>query len=125
MPGIVTVLGTIRVVWDQPNKNPGEHCWCPADIFSNITNCEILQPGMLITRTIGQVCVVECTNNWHNCRSSRKLILCIPPPVARVHLAVDSTTLRVKEAYRLKLKVRLKWEMWQKELDTFENIPVE
>jgi hypothetical protein len=51
-------------------------------------------------------------------------MLCIPSPFAWVHLAVDSTNLTVREADRFKIEVCLKWEMCQKELDTFENIPV-
>jgi hypothetical protein len=52
-------------------------------------------------------------------------MLCNPPPIARVHLAVDWTTHRVRMAYRSKIEVRLKWEMCQKKLDTFEYIPIE
>jgi len=48
----------------------------------------------------------------------------IPPPIARVYLAVDSMTLGDSEEHWFKIEVRLKWEMCQKELDTFENIPV-
>jgi len=99
--------------------------WRTADIFSNITNREIQRPGMLIARKIAQVSLVGCTDDWHNRRSGRELILCISPPIARVHLAVDSTTLRVSEAHRFKIEVHLKWEMCQQELYTFENIPVE
>ena len=124
MPGFVNVLGTFRGTWDPPDKNPGALFWCMVDSFSNITNCEIQRPGMLIARKIGQVSLVECTYDWHNRRSCRKLILCIPPPIARVHLTVDSTTLRVSEVHRFEIEVRLKWEMCQKELDTFKNIPV-
>jgi hypothetical protein len=98
--------------------------WCAVDIFANIVNCEIQRTGMLIARKIGQVSLVRCTYDWHNRRSGRKLILRIPPPIAGVHLAVDSTTLIVSEANRFKIEMRLKWEMCQKELDTFENIPV-
>jgi hypothetical protein len=35
------------------------------------------------------------------------LILCIPPPIARVHLIINSMTLRVSEAHRFKIEVRL------------------
>ena len=34
-------------------------------------------------------------------------------------------TRRVSEAHRFEIEVRLKWEMYQKEPDAFENIPVE
>ena len=125
MPCFVNVLGTLWGTWDQPDKNPGALFWCAVDNFSNIANCEIQRPGMLIARKIGQVSLVGSTNDGHNCCSARKLILCIPPPIARVHLAVDSTTLSVSEAHRFKIEVRLKWEMCQKKLHTFENIPVE
>jgi len=125
MPCLVNVFGTFRGTWDQPDKNPGTLFQCMADIFSNITNCEIQRPGMLISRKIGQVSLVGCTNDWHHRRSGRMLILCIPPPISRVHLAVDSMTLRVSEAHWFRIEVRLIWEMCQKELDTFENIPLE
>jgi hypothetical protein len=97
---------------------------CAVDIFSNITNCEIQWPGMLIARKISQVSLVGHTYDWHNRCTCRILILCIPPPITCVHLAVDSTTLRVSEAHRFIIKVRLKWDIWQMDLDTFENIPV-
>ena len=125
MPSIVNVFGTFRGTLHQPDKNPGALFWCTADIFSNITNCDIQRPGMMIARKIGQMSLVGCTNDCHNRCPGRKLILCIPPPIALDHLAVDSTTLRVSEAHQFKIEVHLKWEMCQKELDTFETIPVE
>jgi len=124
MPCLVNVFGTFRGTWDQPGKNPGGLFWRTVDIFSNIANRENQRPGMLIARKIGQVTLGGCTYDWHNRRSGRKLILCIPRPIAHVHPAVDSTTLRVSEAHRFKMEVRLKWEMCQQELYTFENIPV-
>ena len=79
---------------------------------------------MLSSQKIGQVSLVRCTYDWHNRRSGRKLILFIPPPIVCIHLAVDWMAFRVSEVHQFKMKVRLKWEMCQKELDTFENIPV-
>jgi hypothetical protein len=125
MPCLVNVLGKFQGTWDQPDKNPGALFRCKADILLNISNCEIQRPGMLMARKIDQVSLVGSTNDGHNCCSARKLISGIPPPIARVQLAVDSTTLRVSQAHRFKIEVRLKWEMCQQELDTFENIPVE
>ena len=125
MPCVVNVFGTFWGMWDQPDENPGALFWCTADIFSNITDREIQRPGMLIARKIGQVSRVGCTYDWHDHRSSRTLIWCIPPAIARVHLAVDSTTVRVREAHRFKIEVCLKWEICQTELDTFANISVE
>jgi len=124
MPCFVNVFGTIRGTGDQPDKNLGALFRCPANIFLNIANGEIQRPGMLIAQKNGQLSLVGCTYDWHNCRSGRKLILCIPPPIAHVHLAVDSTPVKVSEGHRFEIEVRLKWEMYQKELDTFENIPV-
>jgi len=124
MPCIVHIFGSFRGTWKQPNENPGALFWCTADIFWNITYREIQRPGMLVARKIGQVSLVGCTNDWHKCRSGRKLILHIPPPVASVHHTVYSVTFRVCEAYWFKIQERLKWEMCQKEPDTFENIPV-
>jgi hypothetical protein len=66
---------------------------------------------MLIARKFTEVSLVGCTNDWHNCRSGRKLILRIPPPIARVHLAVDSTTLRDSEAHQLEIDLCLKRKM--------------
>jgi len=109
---------------DQPDEDPGALCWCAMDMFSNIANCEIQRPGMLIARKIGQVSLVGCTYDGPNHRSGGELMLCIPPRIACVHLAVDSRTHRVGEAHRFKIEVHLKWAMCQKELDTFENIPV-
>jgi len=48
MPGFVNVVGTLRGTLGQPEKNPGTRFKCAADIFSNITDCEIQLPGMLI-----------------------------------------------------------------------------
>ena len=79
---------------------------------------------MLLACIIGHVSLVGCTNDWHNHRSGRKLILCIPPPVAGVHLTVHSVTFRVCEAHWFKNQPPLEWEMCRKELDTFKNIPV-
>jgi hypothetical protein len=79
---------------------------------------------MQITRKIGQGSLVGCTYDWHNRRSGSMLILCIPPPIARIHLAVDLSALRVIVAHWFKIEVPLKWEICQQDLDTFENIPV-
>jgi len=122
---IVNVFGTFRGTWDQPDKDTGELSECTADIISNTTNCEIQRPGLLIGRKIGQMSLVGCRNDWHNSRSGRKMTLCIPPPIPHAHLAGDSTTLRVSKAHHFTIEKCLKWEMCQKELDTFENIPVE
>jgi len=124
MQCFVNLFGTFRGTWNPRDKNPVVVYRCLPDIFWNIMNREIQAPGVPIARTICQVSLIRCTYDWHNCRSGRKLILCIPPPVSRVHLTVDSTTLRVSEAHRFHFEVCLKWEMCQEELNTFENIPV-
>jgi len=119
----MNVFATFWGTGDQPERNPGTLFSCAADIFSNITNCEIQRQGMLIARKIGPLSLVGCTYDWHKRRSGRKLILCIRPPIARIHLTVDLRAVRVSEVHRFKIEVRLKWEMCQKELDTCENIP--
>ena len=124
MPCLVSISGTFWRTGDQPNKNPGVLCSGMADIISNITDCEIQRLGMLVARKIGQVGLVGYTNNRHNRRSSRKLILRIPLPIASIHLAVYLDTFRVSKAHQVKIEVCLKWEMCQKELCTLENIPV-
>jgi len=125
MPSLVNVFGTFRWTRDQPDKNPGMLFWHTADIFLNITDHEIKHQGMLIVRKIGQLSLVGGTYDWHDRRSGRELILYIPLPIARVHLAVDSTTLGVSEVHQFKIGVLLKWETCQKALDAFDNIPVE
>jgi len=124
IPGFVIILGTFQGTWDQPAKNPGALFSCAVYTFWNITNCEIERPGMLIARIISQLILVGCTYDWPNRRSCKKLILCIPPPMTRVYLAVDSITFRVSEGHRFEIEVRMKWEICHKEMDTFENIPV-
>jgi hypothetical protein len=68
--------------------------------------------------------LVRCTNDWHNCLSSRKLILHIPQSITCIHFAVYSATFPVCKAHRFKIEVHLKLQMCQKELYTFQNIPV-
>ena len=94
IPFFINVFGTFRGTGDRPDNKSGELFRCQADIFSNIANGEKQRPGMLIARKIGQVSFVGCTYDWHNRHSGRKLILCNPPRIAHVHLAIDSTALR-------------------------------
>ena len=108
MPCLVSIFGTFWKSGHQPNNNPGVLFRCTADIFSNISDPDIQWPGMLIARKISQVGPVGCTNDWHNSRSSRKMILCIPPQIACVHLAVYSATFRVWKAHRLKIELDVK-----------------
>jgi hypothetical protein len=108
MPCCAYVSSTFRGTIDQANENPGACFRCTAEIFLNITYREILWPGLLISRQIYQVSILGYTNDWHNRRSWRKLIMCIPPPIACVHLAAVSTTLRVRKAHLFKIEVRMK-----------------
>jgi len=124
MPCFVNVLATLWGTWDQPEQNPGACFWCAVNMFPNFAKCEIQRPGTLIARKIGQLNYVGCTYDSHNCRSGRKLILCTTPQIAHVHLAVESSTLRVSKVHRFQIVVRLKSEMCQKQQDTFDNIPV-
>jgi len=124
MPCFMNVFRTVQGTWDLADHNQGILFRCAAHIFLNITNCEMQPPDMLIARKIGHVSLVGCTYNWYNCRFSRKWILCIPPPIACVDPAVDLRTLRVSVVHCFKIEVHLKWEMYQKEVDTFENITV-
>ena len=108
MACLISNFLSIRGTADQPNKSPAPLIWCTADIYSNITDREILWPGILVTRKFHQVDLVRRTNNWHNCPSSRKLILCIPPPIARVHLAEYSANFGVCKVHQFQIKVYLK-----------------
>jgi hypothetical protein len=116
-------LASFRGTSDVSGKNPRALLWCADDTFSDITNCEIQRPGLLITRNLVQVSRLGCTYDWLNLHLGRKLILGIPPPIAHVHLPADSEILRVSEVHRFKIEVHLKWLMCQKEIDRFENIP--
>jgi hypothetical protein len=93
-------------------------------MFSKIPDREIQRPGILVARKIRQVALAGCTNDWHNRRSSRKLILRIPPSITIIHLGVYSVTFQVCKAYRFNMQVHRKWEMCKTELYTIENIPV-
>jgi hypothetical protein len=124
MPCDSNIFGTFPRTGDQPYKNPGTLFRSTADIFSNIMDCELQRPDMLVTQKIDQVGLVGCTNDWHNRHSSRKLILHIAPPIACVDLAVYSATFCVCKVHRFTIDLRLQWEMCKKELDTFENILV-
>jgi len=111
MPCFVNAFGTFQWRWDQPNENPGGHFRCLADMVLNISNCDIHQLGMLIAWKIGQVSLDRCTNDWANCHSGRKLIFCSPPPIGSVYRAVDSMSLRDREAHQFEIEVCLKWTM--------------
>jgi len=111
---LVSIFGTFRGTWDQPNEILAARFRCLLDIFSNITNCEIKRPGMLIAWKIVPLSLIGSTNDSHNCCPSRKLILHIPQPIARVHRAVYSATFGLCKAHRFKIEVRLKWEMCQR-----------
>jgi len=65
MPCLVSIFDTFRRTGDQPIKHPGALFRCTVDIFSNITDRKIQRQGMLVTRKIGQVGHVGCTNDWH------------------------------------------------------------
>ena len=99
IPCIVCISGNFQGTWHQPKENPGAPFWCTVEILSNITNLEIKQRGMLFAWKIGQGSLVGCTNDWHNGRSGRKLIVCMPPPVTSVHLNVYLATFRVFKAH--------------------------
>jgi len=122
MPCLSSIFGIFQGTWDQPNKNAGVHVICAVDISSNITNCEIKWPGMLIAPKIEQFSHVQCIYDWHNRCSSRKLIVLIPPPISCDHLTLYSAFFRVCEAQWFPFEVRLKWEMCKMELYTFEIV---
>ena len=111
MPCFVYVFDTILGTREQADKNPGAQFRCTAVIVSNISCREIERPGMLITQKVCLVSLVGCTNDWLNRRSGRKLILCIPPPIAHVHHTVYSTALRVSEAHLFEIEMCLKRKM--------------
>jgi len=102
-PCLVNVFGSFWGTCDQPDKKLEALSWCTADTFSNITNCDIQLPGILMAQKIGQVSLIGCTYDWHDRRSASNFIFGIPPQITSVHLTVDSTILRVSEAHRFKI----------------------
>jgi len=124
MPCVVHIFSTFQGTWNQSYENPDAVFECTADMFMHSTNCELQQPGMLITRSIVQVSLVRCTNEWHNHRSARKPILRILPPLNSVNLSVYLANFRVCEAHQFKIEVCLYWEMCQMELNISKNIPI-
>jgi len=113
----VTMVGTCN----QPNRDHGTTGSCAADIFWNITNCEVQWPGQLIAPTIGPVSLDRCLDDSHNRCSSSMRIICIPPQIVHVHLGVYLATFVVCKEHWLKIAVRLKWEMSQKEVYTSQD----
>jgi hypothetical protein len=109
-------FGTFRGTWDPSNKNPFALYRCSADIFWNITNREIQWPGLLIARKFGQLSLVGCTHDGHNCSSCWKLILHISPQIACIHLTVYLAIFAASTVHWIKIEVCLKWEMCQKEM---------
>jgi len=77
---------------------------CGGDCF------EYYQSWDIAARYVGHpkilyVSCFGCTYDWHNSRSGSKLILNITPLSTHVHLAIDSTTIRVSEAHRFEIEV--------------------
>jgi len=89
LPCLFSIFGPLWRLGDQPNKNPGARFGFGVDIILSIIMCKIPQPARLVARHILQISLVRCINNWHNCRSSRIIILKIPPPITHGHLAVN------------------------------------
>jgi len=123
MPCLICIFCTFWGTWNRPKEEPGESFRRMAVIFLIITNREIQLPGLQLSRIIGQVSLVGSMNDRHNCRSGRKLMFHIPLPVTHVHCAGYLATFRVCKVHRFNNMVCLKWEMCQKWLNTFENIP--
>jgi hypothetical protein len=124
LPFLISIFHTICRILNQPNANTGVLFRYPLDRFLTIANCEINQPGMLMAQKIGQVSCFGCTNTWPNELPSWKLILRILPPITFIHIAINSMTFRACKAHWVPIEVHLTWEMYPKELYTFENIAV-
>jgi len=115
---LVNVFDTFQGTWYQPYNNPGMLFPCLQAIFWNITKCELQQPGpMLVVQNIGQVSVVGRTNDWDNQCSTSQSILCVSLQFTFIHLAINSTTLKVNEMHWSNLEVCLTWKMCLEELD--------
>jgi hypothetical protein len=109
MPFLLNIFGPFLGKWNQPNKNRALLFRCLADMVSNITNCEIQRPGMLIAQKINQGSLLQCTHKWKNAHPGRKLMFYIAPPIGLVHLGVYSEEFQVSEAHHIQIVVRLKW----------------
>jgi len=111
---LVSLFGLSWGILDQPNLNPGRLLKCVENMFSNIANCKIWWTRMLVTRNIGQVGLIRCTDNWPNCRSGSKLFLQIPVPITSDYLTVYSATFWVGMAQWVTIELHRKREMWQR-----------
>jgi hypothetical protein len=102
---LIRMSGTLCENGDLPNKNAEIFCRCPADIFSLIGNYEIQHPGMLIPRRFGQLSLARCTNDCHNCRSGRQLMLHILTPFSSVRLIVYLWIFTGSKVHHFKIEV--------------------
>jgi hypothetical protein len=73
---------------------------------------------------IGQESLVCWTNDRANCCPSRKLIMCISPPIACGRFSLDLATFRDCLVHWFKSEVPPKWERHQQDLNTLQNIHV-
>jgi len=121
---IFTFFSTSWGTCHQPDEHADAVCWHVAAIVSNVTNCDIQLPGMLLPWKVSEVTNIRYTNEWLNCHSGRKLILCIHLWNACLHLAVYFLTFWICRVHWFIIEMGLKWEMCQIELCTFQNILV-
>ena len=108
---LVSILRAFRGTGVQPKKNPSTLSRCAVNIISNNTNREIQRLDMLVAQTSDQLGLLRCTNNWHNRRFGRTLILLIPPPMASVHLPLYLANFRLCKERQCKIEVWVKWEL--------------
>jgi len=61
----------------------------------DIPRCQVDRPGILVGGEIRELSLVQSTDQWNNCCPRGKSILCLPPPVCRIHLRIHSIALGV------------------------------
>jgi len=124
MACLISICGTLHGTWNQPKNNAGELSSCTADILSNITNSEIQQPGQLIVWKLVNWVLSDAhmtgtidapAGSW-SCISNHQSPVFVPLyiwPLSESARHTSST-----------LECTSNGKMCQKELNTFESIPV-
>jgi len=92
------------------------------DIYSYITNSKIHWTAVVDIQIIVQLRFVRDTNDWHNRRFGRKLILYIPQVISHVHFVVNMATFLLMDLHFLTIEVLLKWVMGHQKICIFEDI---
>ena len=61
----------------------------------DIPNGQVDRPGFLVAREVCELLLIRSTDQWNNCCPRGKSILCLLPPVCRIHLGINLIALRI------------------------------